>query len=139
MSESIEELLPYLDRIPELEGVDRGTVKAERLGGLTNQNHKIETPLGNFVLRIPGEGTSEYISRENESQAARITSEIGVNAPLVYFDKRDGVQLTRFLEGAATMNTGVSGIWARCAAQRRACAGCTIAADRSATDSSCSR
>jgi thiamine kinase-like enzyme len=56
------------------------------------------------VLRIPGAGTSEYISRENESLAARITSEIGVNAPLIYFDDRDGVQLTRFIEGGMTMN-----------------------------------
>ena len=60
--------------------------------------------LGAFVLRIPGVGTSEYISRENESLAARITSEIGVNAPLIYFDARDGVQLTRFVEGGVTMN-----------------------------------
>jgi thiamine kinase-like enzyme len=104
MSESLEELLPYLDRVPELEGVDRSAIRAERLGGLTNRNYKIATPLGNFVLRIPGEGTGEYISRENESLAARITSEIGVNAPLAYFDIRDGVQLTRFLEGAETMS-----------------------------------
>jgi thiamine kinase-like enzyme len=98
------EILATLDRVPELETVDRAEISIEKLGGLTNQNYKITTPIGTFVLRIPGAGTSEYISRENESLAARITSEIGVNAPLIYFDARDGVQLTRFIEGGVTMN-----------------------------------
>jgi thiamine kinase-like enzyme len=90
--------------VPDFEQVDFAHVSAERLGGLTNRNYKVTAPLGTFVLRVPGEGTSEYISRENESVAARIASEIGVNAPLLYFDGRDGVQLTRFIEGGATMN-----------------------------------
>jgi thiamine kinase-like enzyme len=94
----------YLKRVPDLEQVDFDHVTAERLGGLTNRNYKVATPVGTFVLRVPGAGTSEYISRENESLAARITSEIGVNAPLIYFDARDGVQLARFIEGGITMN-----------------------------------
>jgi len=98
------EILATLDRVPEFEGIDRAEIGIEKLGGLTNQNHKVTTPVGTFVLRIPGAGTSEYISRENESLAARIASEIGVNAPLIYFDARDGVQLTRFIEGGVTMN-----------------------------------
>ncbi|WP_395016537.1 phosphotransferase [Dongia sp.] len=98
------EIQALLDRIPEFEGVDRAKIEIEKLGGLTNQNHKLTTPLGTFVLRIPGARTSDYISRENESLAARITSEIGVNAPLIFFDSRDGVQLTRFIEGGITMN-----------------------------------
>jgi thiamine kinase-like enzyme len=100
----IDDVEVYLKRVPDFEQVDFAHVSAERLGGLTNRNYKVTAPLGTFVLRVPGEGTSEYISRENESVAARIASEIGVNAPLLYFDGRDGVQLTRFIEGGATMN-----------------------------------
>jgi thiamine kinase-like enzyme len=100
----IDDIENYLKRVPEFEEVDLGRVTADRLGGLTNRNYKVASPIGTFVLRVPGEGTSEYISRANESLAARITSEIGVNAPLLYFDERDGVQLTRFIEGGATMN-----------------------------------
>lgn len=91
-------------RIPLLAGLGVGDVTAERLGGLTNRNYLLGTPKGKFVLRIPGEGTSEYISRHNEAHAARVTSEIGVNAPLVFFDEADGVQLAGFIEGAQTMN-----------------------------------
>jgi len=100
----IDDIETVLKRVPDLEQVDFDHVTAERLGGLTNRNYKVTTPIGTFVLRIPGEGTSEYISRENESLAARITSEIGVSAPLIYFDARDGVQLARFIEGGGTMN-----------------------------------
>ena len=91
-------------RIPLLAGLGVGDVTAERLGGLTNRNYLLGTPKGKFVLRIPGEGTSEYISRKNEAHAARVTSDIGVNAPLVFFDESDGIQLAGFIEGAATMN-----------------------------------
>jgi thiamine kinase-like enzyme len=100
----IDDIDIYLRRIPDFEEVDFTRVTADRLGGLTNRNYKVVTPIGAFVLRVPGEGTSEYISRENESLAARITSEIAVNAPLIYFDERDGVQMTRFIEGGITMN-----------------------------------
>lgn len=91
-------------RIPLLAGLRASDVSAQRLGGLTNRNYLLSTSKGKFVLRIPGEGTSEYISRKNEAHAARITSDIGVNAPLVFFDETDGVQLAAFIEGAATLN-----------------------------------
>ncbi len=91
-------------RIPLLAGLGVNEVQSERLGGLTNRNYLLGTPKGRFVLRIPGEGTSEYISRKNEAHAARVTSDIGVNAPLIFFDETDGVQLAGFIEGAQTMN-----------------------------------
>lgn len=91
-------------RIPLLADLAASEVNSERLGGLTNRNYLLDTPKGKFVLRIPGEGTSEYISRKNEAHAARVTSDIGVNAPLIYFDETDGVQLAGFIEGAQTMN-----------------------------------
>lgn len=91
-------------RIPLLAGLGVDDVSTARLGGLTNKNFLLGTPKGKFVLRIPGEGTSEYISRANEAHAARMTSEIGVNAPLHFFDEKDGVQLAGFIDGAATLN-----------------------------------
>src|SRR5690606_31934210 len=57
-----------------------------------------------YVLRIPGEGTSEYIDRKAEAVNARIAAEAGVSAEVLYFDAEDGVQVTRFIPAAATMN-----------------------------------
>lgn len=31
----------------------------ERLGGLTNINYRVNSPVGDFVLRLAGEGTSD--------------------------------------------------------------------------------
>jgi thiamine kinase-like enzyme len=72
-----------------------------RLAGLTNLNYLVD---GRFVLRLPGEGTGEYIDRQAEAVAARVASEVGVNAELCFFDDSTGVMMTRFVEGAATMN-----------------------------------
>ncbi len=75
-----------------------------RLAGLTNVNHLVERAGEQFVLRIPGEGTSEYINRTTEEVAARSAAAAGVNAEVVFFDASDGLMVTRFVAGAATMN-----------------------------------
>ncbi len=89
-------------RVPILAGVDLGTVR--RLAGLTNVNHLVVTTAGPVVVRLPGAGTSEYIDRTLEAVAAQVASDAGVNAELLYFDPADGVMVTRFVEGAATMD-----------------------------------
>ena len=57
----MDEAIAALDRIPLFAGVERERITTERLGGLTNRNYKIECPAGNFVLRLAGEGTADYI------------------------------------------------------------------------------
>ena len=105
MSEEIEEVLSLFRRIPFLAEAEPGKVRIERLGGLTNRNYKIVTPDGKAcVLRIPGAGTSDYIDRKAEKQNAAAADRAGVNAPLLFFDDSDGLQVTGFIEGAATMN-----------------------------------
>lgn len=93
-----------LVRIPRFGRVAVNQVQIERLAGLTNRNYKITTASERFVLRIPGEGTSEYINRRHEAVAARIAAEAGVNAEVLFFDENDGLMLTRFVDGALTMN-----------------------------------
>ena len=77
---------------------------ASRLAGLTNVNHLVTDGADRFVLRIPGEGTSEYIKRVDEEVAARSAATAGVNAEVIFFDATDGLMVTRFVDGAATMN-----------------------------------
>ena len=75
-----------------------------RLAGLTNVNHLVSSGDDRYVLRIPGEGTSEYINRVDEEVAARSAATAGVNAEVIFFDSTDGLMVTRFIDGAATMN-----------------------------------
>ena len=74
-----------------------------RLAGLTNVNHLVEHGGRRYVLRIPGAGTSEYIDRRAEEAAARSAAAAGVNAEVVFFDATDGLMVTAFVDGAATM------------------------------------
>jgi len=102
--ENLQEVHAKLARIPRLSRVAAEQVQIERLAGLTNRNYKVTIGSERFVLRIPGEGTSEYINRRHEAVAARIAAEAGVNAEVLFFDENDGLMLTRFVDGALTMN-----------------------------------
>jgi thiamine kinase-like enzyme len=75
-----------------------------RLAGLTNVNHLVAVDEEAFVLRIPGAGTGEYINRRDEEVAARSAAAADVNAEVIFFDDDDGLMVTRFINGAVTMN-----------------------------------
>ena len=91
-----------LARVPIFVGATDLTTS--RLAGLTNVNHLVAVGDDRYVLRLPGEGTSEYINRADEEVAARSAAAAGVNAAVIFFDPSDGLMVTRFIDGAATMN-----------------------------------
>lgn len=82
-------------------------VGIEPLGGMTNRNYRVTVGETRYVVRIPGEGTEEYVDRRSDEQASRITSDLGVNAPLVFYDASTGVQITKFIENGVTMSATV--------------------------------
>jgi thiamine kinase-like enzyme len=104
MTDNLQEVRDKLRRIPRFSGHSIESLRIDRLAGLTNRNYRIKDGNHSYVLRIPGEGTSEYIDRRQEAIAARISADADVNAPLLYFDESDGLMLTEFIEGAATMS-----------------------------------
>ncbi len=95
--------IKQLARIPRFQGVDTATIGVERLGGLTNRNYKLSLDGEAYVLRVAGEGTSEYIDRDVEAHNARVAAEAGVNAEVIFFDAADGLMLCRYLDDTATM------------------------------------
>src|SRR5262245_49294231 len=102
--EDLRDVRATLKRIPRLNAIAASQIAIERLAGLTNRNYKPELGNERLVLRIPGEGTSEYINRRHEAVAARVAAEAGVNAEVLFFDEDDGLMLTRFVDGGMTMN-----------------------------------
>jgi len=98
----MDALAEALNRIPLLAGADAST--ASRLAGLTNVNHLVEHGGARYVVRLPGAGTGEYIDRRAEEVAALSAADAGVNAEVVFFDPTDGLMVTRFIDGAATMD-----------------------------------
>lgn len=105
-----------------------------RLGGLTNLNYLLEHESNRYVLRVPGEGTSEYIDRVAESFAARSAAAAGVNADVIFFDVTDGLMLTEYVNDAATMSAARFVDLDACARAGRAFHRLHHSAERFATD-----
>lgn len=98
------DLKSILSNIVLFQCADYERLDIERLGGLTNVNYKITNNGAQYVLRIPGEGTNEYIDRTIEKHNARVAARAGINAEIVFFDSSSGVMVTRFLEHGETMS-----------------------------------
>ncbi|MCP3690267.1 MAG: LPS biosynthesis choline kinase, partial [Gammaproteobacteria bacterium] len=77
MNTEVYEALAAIDGFDELMSE---TLIIKRLGGLTNRNYRVDCERGSFVLRLAGEGTSDYIDRKAELYNATIASNAGVNA-----------------------------------------------------------
>ena len=82
--------------IPAIQGF---TGTPRRLVGLTNRVWHLD----DHILRIPGEGTAEYIDRENEAAAARAAARAGIAPPVIHADPATGLMVTRFIPDTVTM------------------------------------
>jgi thiamine kinase-like enzyme len=91
-----ERLAAAIATVPAL----HGATQVERLGGITNVNFKVGSPVGTFVVRIdaPDEALLE-IDRTNELANCEAASEAGVGAAVVAWLPALGVLVTGFLEG----------------------------------------
>lgn len=84
--------------------LDDKDVVVRRLGGLTNLVFFVDHAGEQYVLRIPGKGTEEYINRSNEAQAAREAAKAKVSPDVTHFDDETGVMVTRFVDHGVTMS-----------------------------------
>jgi thiamine kinase-like enzyme len=99
----MDEFSGIFKRVPQLNGVSPEALQIDRLGGMTNRNYRLRCAEFDYMLRIPGDNTEEYIDRQAEQLSACITADVGVNAEVLFFDPEDGVQLTRFINTGDTM------------------------------------
>lgn len=86
-------------RVPLLAGLDPAALAPVRLGGLTNRVYR----LGDWCLRLPGQGTETYIDREVEATNARSAAAAEVAPEVLFVDPASGIMLTRFLGATTTM------------------------------------
>lgn len=86
-------------RVPLLAGLDPAALAPVRLGGLTNRVYR----LGDWCLRLPGQGTETYIDREVEATNARSAAAAEVAPEVLFVDPASGLMLTRFLGATTTM------------------------------------
>lgn len=70
-------------------------------GGISNSNWRVDVegdPVPYF-LKIPGEGSEEYIDRVNSQEATRRAGAMGIGPRVVHIDAVTGVEVIEFLEG----------------------------------------
>ncbi len=102
----MDDVYAALARVPFFGNVRQEVIRLDRLGGaLTNVCYKVTMGGAAYVLRLAGEGTSDYIDRSAEKHNARVAAAAGVNAEVLYFDAKSGTMVTRFVEGVS-MNAG---------------------------------
>ncbi|MDU8944241.1 choline/ethanolamine kinase family protein [Ovoidimarina sediminis] len=74
-----------------------------RLGGLTNLVFRVEAGARSVVVRLPGEGTEEYIDRSIEAHNAKAAARAGVSPEVVLAEPKTGVLITETVPGIVTM------------------------------------
>ena len=69
---------------------------------MNNNNYKVVTNRGDFVVRLPGKGTN--VDREIERRNALLAYSIGLDCETVHFDLKSGLKITRYIPGAETFS-----------------------------------
>ncbi len=95
MDQHIERIL---SKIPGWNVAD--AVVTPLVGGITNQNYRVDIGGETFVLRIGGKGTHLLgIDRGRESICTAIAAQVGVGAEVIHFLADEEVLVTRFIVG----------------------------------------
>ncbi|GAA0179295.1 winged helix-turn-helix transcriptional regulator [Clostridium sediminicola] len=91
--------------VSESLNLDKAKIKnIQPIGGMTNKNFKISINDESFVLRLPGYGTDEMISRKNEFKNSAYAHTYGFDTEVMYFNETSGIKISRFVENAETLN-----------------------------------
>ena len=79
-------------------------IELTRMGGLTNHTYKVVLEDGGeYIVRIPGEGTEEMIARSDEVVSTKLACDLGIDAELLYFGE-NGAKVTQYIPNAITMS-----------------------------------
>lgn len=96
-----EVLLEFLKDVPVFK--DKKIENINLIGGMTNKNYLITIDGKKYVLRNPGAGTKEMISRDSEAKNAQIISDLNLDAKLIYLNKETGIKISEYIENAETL------------------------------------
>ena len=104
MTDDVARAREAMAQIPLFAGVRAEDTEVTRLGGLTNLVFRVAQDGKLYCLRLPGDGTEEYIDRKTEAQMAHAAASAGVSPEVLFSDGESGLMVTRFLDGFETMS-----------------------------------
>ena len=103
--EHIGKIFEILSKVPEFNEKNAQVSGIEVLpGGITNYNYKVTADNVTYAVRVAGPGTHEYIDRPAEKFNAQIMADIGVSAPIVYYDEVYGHQVCKYIDNSITLH-----------------------------------
>ena len=100
---TIKQARAVIASLPLFNGANAKTIPVTRLGGLTNLVFRVEHQGETLCLRLPGEGTDEYIDRKVEAHNAKAAARAGVSPQVLFADPETGIMVSNFLDGFETM------------------------------------
>ena len=74
------------------------------VGGMTNKNFKVNISNKDYILRIPGNGTEEMISRFSEKYNSIIANKLEIDTDILYFNEENGLKISKYINNAETIN-----------------------------------
>ncbi|HEY4537938.1 MAG TPA: phosphotransferase [Erysipelothrix sp.] len=83
------------DEIYDIQSMDKGMTNSSFLFTVRNRR---------YVLRVPGKGTSELISREKEAHVYEVIDNLDIADQLVYINPDNGYKISRYYEGVRTLD-----------------------------------
>lgn len=102
MTEHVEKVLTALREADQFKDV-RAADAITRLGGLTNLVYRVEIDEASVIVRIPGDGTEDYIDRAVEAHNARAAARSGVSPEVLFANPETGLMIFRTVPNIETM------------------------------------
>lgn len=103
--ELISKVIKLCSEVPAFIEKNARVEKIEVLpGGLTNYNFKVTVAGVTYALRIAGPGTLEYLDRPAEKHNAGLMADMGINAPIIYYDETTGNQVCKYIDNCITLH-----------------------------------
>ncbi|MGL5765810.1 MAG: phosphotransferase [Sarcina sp.] len=85
--------------------IDKETIKSvSPIGGMTNSNYKVRAKKNEYIVRIPGVGTSAMLNRINEARNSALVATLDIDANIIYYDEQTGTKVSEMIKGAQTIN-----------------------------------
>lgn len=72
-------------------------------GGMTNINYEVTIQNEQYIVRLPGLGTEQFINRHEEEKNLRLGTSLGINPEEIFFNAKTGLKITRLIPGARTL------------------------------------
>ena len=103
MNAYTDNVIKVLNQVKGFETITKEDCTMQRLGGMTNIVHLVETQDINLVVRIPGKGTEDYINRSVEYNNAMAAWRAGISAEILWADVEKGVMVSKAINKIETM------------------------------------